>query len=353
MQFEPVKTLAIEISGTTAVVVESKTSNIVLDPTASPGPQGKPGRDGVDGLPGRDGADGEPGLPGPIGEQGPQGPQGAKGDRGATGSKGDRGLTGVQGLQGEQGPQGERGEAGDLGPQGEIGEQGPQGERGVQGLPGVQGERGLQGETGASADPAVVNNLTTRVDALTNNIKDIINLAPETLNAFSEVASALNNDPQFAQTMTTALANRIRYDAAQNLTATQRAVARSNVDAAAMSDLTARLSRDAYVRTLQAVSARKPPANALIGGGFVAQAGFIDASSSAFRADTAPTGAATLSVMVNGVSRGTIAFTAGSVTASINIANGTLNPNDYLAIYAPATVDSTLAGIIGGLVVRL
>jgi hypothetical protein len=217
----------------------------------------------------------------------------------------------------------------------------------------VQGERGLQGETGASADPAVVNNLTTRVDALTNNIKDIINLAPETLNAFSEVASALNNDPQFAQTMTTALANRIRYDAAQNLTATQRAVARSNVDAAAMSDLTARLSRDAYVRTLQAVSARKPSASALIGGGFVAQGGVIDASASAFRADTAPTGAATLSVMVNGVSRGTIAFAAGSFNASINIANGALNANDYIAIYAPATVDSTLAGIIGGLVVRL
>jgi len=132
-------------------------------------------------------------------------------------------ATGTRGPAGERGLPGEPGRRGEIGPQGEIGETGP---RGATGSRGATGATGPQGPVGASADPTVVNNLSTRVDALTTNIRDIINLAPETLNAFSEVASALNNDPQFAQTMTTALGNRVRFDAAQALDSTQRNIVR-------------------------------------------------------------------------------------------------------------------------------
>jgi hypothetical protein len=46
-----------------------------------------------------------------------------------------------------------------------------------------------------------------------------------------ELANALGDDANFAGTMTTALANRVRYDAAQTLTAPQKVQAKSNIDA--------------------------------------------------------------------------------------------------------------------------
>lgn len=68
-------------------------------------------------------------------------------------------------------------------------------------------------------------------------------------------------------TMTTALGRRVRVDAAQALTVTERTVARSNIDAASLSDVSAKLSKDSYVRSLEIVVSGKPPAGALIGSG--------------------------------------------------------------------------------------
>ena len=47
-----------------------------------------------------------------------------------------------------------------------------------------------------------------------------------------ELATALGNDANFATTMTTALGNRVRVDAAQSFTAPQQAQGRSNINAA-------------------------------------------------------------------------------------------------------------------------
>jgi len=235
-----------------------------------------------------------------------------------------------------------------------TGTRGPKGEPGesVRGDVGPMGPVGPRGEQGESADLTAVSTLANRVDALTNTVTDIRSLAPEALNAFSEVASALNNDPQFAQTMTTALGSRVRFDAVQALTATQRNVARSNVDAASVSDVTAKLAKENYVRSLQVVIGGKPPANSLVGGGITPQNGTIDVTASSFRADTAPSAETVFSLKINGAQRGTVTFLAGQTRGVLDLAGTTLVAGDRIALYSGAT-DVTLAGVIGSLVVRL
>jgi hypothetical protein len=78
----------------------------------------------------------------------------------------------------------------------------------------------------------------------------LVDGAPGLLDTFDEIATALGDDPSFATTITTALTNRIRYDAAQSLTAPQLAQAQSNmnvVDAADIGD-----TNTNYVTTFEA-----------------------------------------------------------------------------------------------------
>lgn len=56
--------------------------------------------------------------------------------------------------------------------------------------------------------------------------------APGTLNTLDELAAALGDDANFAATTTTALGNRVRYDAAQTLTGPQQAQALANLGVA-------------------------------------------------------------------------------------------------------------------------
>ena len=51
------------------------------------------------------------------------------------------------------------------------------------------------------------------------------------LDTLKELADALNNDPSFATTIATQIANRVRFDAAQTLTQPQMAQARANIGA--------------------------------------------------------------------------------------------------------------------------
>ena len=55
--------------------------------------------------------------------------------------------------------------------------------------------------------------------------------AAAALDTLSELAAALNNDPAFAATIAAEIANRVRFDAAQTLTAPQQARARANIGA--------------------------------------------------------------------------------------------------------------------------
>ena len=61
--------------------------------------------------------------------------------------------------------------------------------------------------------------------------------AAAALDTLSELAAALNNDPAFAATIAAEIANRVRYDAAQTLTAPQMAQARANIGAQSAADI--------------------------------------------------------------------------------------------------------------------
>lgn len=62
--------------------------------------------------------------------------------------------------------------------------------------------------------------------ALKNELVDGAGAALDTL---KELADALNNDPNFAATIASEIANRVRYDAAQALTAAQQLQACQNI----------------------------------------------------------------------------------------------------------------------------
>jgi hypothetical protein len=70
-------------------------------------------------------------------------------------------------------------------------------------------------------------------------VSALVDTAPGTLDTLNELAAALGDDPAFATTVTTALANRVRTDtAAQGLDSTQQGNARTNISAASASALT-------------------------------------------------------------------------------------------------------------------
>lgn len=70
----------------------------------------------------------------------------------------------------------------------------------------------------------ISSDITAAINALTTG-------APGALNTLDELATALGDDANFAATITTALANRVRVDAAQALTLPQQAQGRSNLGA--------------------------------------------------------------------------------------------------------------------------
>lgn len=76
-----------------------------------------------------------------------------------------------------------------------------------------------------------VANLATFITSL------IVDGAPGTLDTLNELAAALGDDPNFTTTITTALGNRVRVDAAQGLSAPQQLQARSNIGAVAATDV--------------------------------------------------------------------------------------------------------------------
>ena len=70
----------------------------------------------------------------------------------------------------------------------------------------------------------------TDIDETVNTaIASLVSTAPSTLNTLVELAAALNNDANFATTMTNALAVRLRFDAAQSLTSSQKLQAHNNL----------------------------------------------------------------------------------------------------------------------------
>lgn len=76
-----------------------------------------------------------------------------------------------------------------------------------------------------SADK-IFDSIEAAKTAVTNSLTDGAAAALDTL---AELAAALGNDPSFAANIATEIANRVRYDAAQTLTAPQQAQACVNI----------------------------------------------------------------------------------------------------------------------------
>ena len=111
----------------------------------------------------------------------------------------------------------------------------------------------LIGGSGASIDDAAGNGntaVTWSADKIFDSIEaaktavknDLVNGAGAALDTLNELAAALGNDPSFASTIATEIANRVRYDAAQTLTAPQQTQARANIGAASAADVSGLLT---------------------------------------------------------------------------------------------------------------
>lgn len=66
---------------------------------------------------------------------------------------------------------------------------------------------------------------------VTAAVTALVNGAPGTLDTLKELSDALGGDPNAITSITTALGNRVRFDAAQTLTTAQQLQARSNINA--------------------------------------------------------------------------------------------------------------------------
>lgn len=105
----------------------------------------------------------------------------------------------------------------------------------------------LKGAIDALVGAAVINDATTGAASTWSSTKISGEIAaqiaallgastPAALNTLDELAAALGDDANFAATVTTALGFRLRFDAAQVLTAPQKVQANANLGSAALVD---------------------------------------------------------------------------------------------------------------------
>lgn len=101
----------------------------------------------------------------------------------------------------------------------------------------------IQAAAGAAIDDAATSS-TTKTYSI-NKIKSLIDAAlaglidgaPGLLDTIKELATAIGNDPNFVTTITTALSKRVRFDAAQTLTAAEKVQVKANIDAYGAAEL--------------------------------------------------------------------------------------------------------------------
>ena len=86
------------------------------------------------------------------------------------------------------------------------------------------------GVTGASSTWSS-NKISSEISGA---VSDLVGGAGAALDTLKELADALGNDPSFATTIATQIANRVRFDDVQVLTAPQKAQACDNIGAASL-----------------------------------------------------------------------------------------------------------------------
>lgn len=97
----------------------------------------------------------------------------------------------------------------------------------------LSGAGAVINDTAGDGDDTVTwsaNKIYDTIEAAKLAVKnDLVNGASAALDTLSELAAALGDDPNFATTIATDLGNRVRYDAAQTLTAGQKTQACANI----------------------------------------------------------------------------------------------------------------------------
>lgn len=74
-------------------------------------------------------------------------------------------------------------------------------------------------------------------DSITAATTAILNGAPAALDTLKELADAIGDDASYAASVTTALGNRLQFDAAQTLTSGQKTQGQTNLDVYAKADI--------------------------------------------------------------------------------------------------------------------
>lgn len=91
---------------------------------------------------------------------------------------------------------------------------------------GIDDSAGLGDEGVAWSADRIVTAINTAKTEVTNSLVDGASSALDTL---AELAAALGDDPNFAATISTEIANRVRYDAEQTLTTAEKLQACTNI----------------------------------------------------------------------------------------------------------------------------
>ena len=95
---------------------------------------------------------------------------------------------------------------------------------------------GAVGSAGATINDTTPSGITVYSSNKTNSqisaaTAALVGSAPGTLDTIQELSAALGDDPNAITSLTTAIGNRVRYDASQSLTGPQQTQARSNIGA--------------------------------------------------------------------------------------------------------------------------
>jgi len=98
------------------------------------------------------------------------------------------------------------------------------------------GSAGAQINDGTVSTGSVYSSTQTEA-RISAAVAALVDSAPGALDTLNELAAALGDDPNAITTLNTAVGNRVRFDAAQTLTAPQATQARSNIGAVAAADI--------------------------------------------------------------------------------------------------------------------
>ena len=257
---------------------------------------------------------GPAGATGPVGPTGPQGSTGITGPIGPTGSTGSSGSIGATGPVGPTGPQGSTGNMGPTGPTGSTGSSGSIGATGPIGPTGSTGPVGPTGPAGTFSGTYTGNGSVTGTWAYKNSYTNLATF-PAAANLQGVVAVASDTKKAYVSDGTNwkeiQYAGNLAYDIALN------------------------------------VYGQPNTANDLLAS-FTAPRGVTIAqgASGVATCNTAPAGALTLPLKINGAQIGTVSFTAGSTTGTVNFTSAVnMSVGQILTLINSATPDTNIQDI--------